>query len=255
MNGLGLPTRHLTHALGGTSRGCQQQHIQSHAFKHRKDTSHRRGLTRTRATRQQQNTFLRRKLHRFTLGGRIGDSLLRFHLRENALHIFTAGCRSAQQQAQLFRHKSLRLKHFIKVARSDICHLPLNDLMSVHQRIQRRFQTVATHVDELCRCTDELLPRQEHMAVVLIMQQFKQQRTAQTFLRISGETHGKSDLITAGKIHTTVLRRQHIRVVLHTLQRRSAEAFVKLQSHRNRQFIPSQKLHQSPHAHALAEAL
>ena len=169
MDGLGLPGAQLAHALGCPARGGQQQHRQAHALQQGHNAPGGGGLAGAGAAGQQQHPGPGRQRHGLTLVRGIGNALLAFHLGDDLVHIFPGLPRRIPQGQKPPGHPGLRLIQAQQIAGLDIGHLLLNDDAPGQQTVQGRLQGVGVRADELGGGGQQLVPGQEHMAVVQVV--------------------------------------------------------------------------------------
>ena len=169
MDGLGLPGAQLAHALGRPARGGQQQNCQAHALQQGDDAPGGGGFAGAGAAGQQQHPAPGRQLHRPALLGRIGDALAGLHLGDDFVHIFPGLPGRVPQGQQPPGHLCLRLIQALEIAGLHPRHLLLNDDAPGQQTVQGRLQGVGVRADELGGGGQQLVPGQEHMAVVQVV--------------------------------------------------------------------------------------
>ena len=162
VDGLGLPARHLTQALGGAAGRRQQRHIQPHTLVQRHDAPQRRGLAGAGAAGQQQYTALGCQAHRLPLQRRIGHALFLFDIVDDLLRPGQHLHRRPYQRQQALRHESLRLVQPGQIAALHPGDGLFHHAEALDKLVQRQLQLVRRHGQQLRRGEEQLLAGQEH---------------------------------------------------------------------------------------------
>ena len=246
VDGLGLPARHLPQPLGGPPRRSQQQHIQSHPLIQGHDAPQGCGLAGTRPAGEQQHAAVRRQRHRLPLQGRVGHALRLLDVRDGLFHAGQLLHRRFHHGHQPLRHICLRLIHSGQIAAHHVGDGLFHHAKPLDELVQRQLHRVGLHADELRRRLYQLLPWQEHMAVVEVVAQLVQHGGLQPAGVVAAEAHAQGDGVGDGKIHAVLLPAQEVGVVPQRLHGAVAVGALHRHGQMHRQLVPRQKLHDLP---------
>ena len=140
-------------------------------------------------------------------------------------------------------HLGLRLIQALEIAGLHPRHRLLDDDAPGQQPVQGGLQGVRVAVDQLGGGKKQLVPGQEHMAVVQIVGQLICKGGLHPAGAVAVEAHAQGDLVHGGKGHAVGLSREKIGVLLQPGQGLGPVGPVQLHGQRHRQLIPGQKFH------------
>ena len=255
MNRLSLHAGQFAHAFRRTTCGSRQYDVQSHLLKQGHNAPHRGGFTGTGTTGEDQHPVLRRQTYRLPLLGRKGDPLFRFNFFQSAIRQRTPVSLHGQKMVHPHAGGKLSLPQPVEIAGLHIGHLFLYHCVAVNQVVQRLLHQFIAALQQLAGGGHQFISGQEDMPVILVMTQFKGHRRLQPFLAVQRKSHAHGDLVRDGELHAADIVGQQIGIVLHHSQRCVAVLLAQLHGKNRRQLILSQKGHQPPQSHMLAEAL
>ena len=243
VDGLGLPARHLPQPLGCSPRGGQQQHVKAHPLIQRDDAPQGGGLAGAGAAGEQQHAAVRRQRHRLTLQGRVAHALLTLDVGDGLIHPHQPLHRRLHHGQQALGHEGLRL---IQAGQVAACHVGdglFHHGIALNELVQRQLHRVRLHADEL-RCRQhQLLPRQEHMAVVQIVAELIEHGGVQTAGVVTAEAHAQGNGVGDGEVHAVLTAAQQVRIVPQGLHGPVAVGALHRHGQMYRQVVPRQELH------------
>ena len=252
---LGLHAGQLAHALGRPPGGGRQDDLQAHPPEQGHDAPDCGGLAGAGASREDQHPRPGGQLHRLPLQGRIGDALLGLQLVHRPARLGAAVCIRSQQPRQADAGGTLRLPQPPEVAGLHMGHLFLDHRAPFNEAVQSLLHQLRPAVQQLGRGGDQLVPGQEHVAVVFIVAQLKGHRRLEPLVAVRSQPHAHGDPVGDGELHPARLAGEEVGILPHLLQRRVAVLPPQLHSQDRRQLVLGQKGHQPPQAHVPAEAL
>ena len=202
---LSLHARQLAHALRRTARGGRQHDVQPHFLKQGHDAPDGGGLAGAGAAGQQDDANLRRQLHRLPLQGRVGNALFLLDFRHGPV------CEAAligvhfQQCQQAGAGGGLCLPQPPQVHRLHIGDPLDHHGMMLRQGVQGRFHLLDPAAQQLAGGGKQLILRQKHMAVILVIGQFKSEGRLKALRAVLCKSHGQRHGVRHGKIHAAYI--------------------------------------------------
>ena len=215
VNRLGLHARQLAHALRRTARGGRQHDVQPHFLKQGHDAPDGGGLAGAGTAGQQDDANLRRQLYRLPLQGGVGNALFLLDFRHGPV------CKPAligvhfQQCQQPGAGGGLRLPQPPQVHRLHIGDPLDHHGVMLRQGVQGRFHLLDPAAQQLAGGGKQLILRQKHMAVILVIGQLKSEGRLKALRAVLCEAHGQRHGVRHGKIHAAHIVRQQIGIFLH----------------------------------------
>ena len=212
---LSLHARQLAHALRRTARGGRQHDVQPHFLKQGHDAPDGGGLAGAGTAGQQDDANLRRQLYRLPLQGGVGNALFLLDFRHGPV------CKPAlvgvhfQQCQQPGAGGGLRLPQPPQVHRLHIGDPLDHHGVMLRQGVQGRFHLLDPAAQQLAGGGKQLILRQKHMAVILVIGQLKSEGRLKALRAVLCKSHGQRHGVRHGKIHAAHIVRQQIGIFLH----------------------------------------
>ena len=205
MDCLGLHARQLAHALRRTARGGRQHDVQTYFLKQGHDAPDGGGLAGAGAAGQQDDANFRRQLHRLPLQGSVGNPLFLLNFRHGPV------CKPAlvgvhfQQCQQPGAGGGLRLPQPPQVHRLHIGDPLDHHGVMLRQGVQCYFHLLDPAAQQLAGGDKQLVLRQKHMAVILVIGQLKSEGRLKALRAVLRKSHGQRHGVRHGKIHAAYI--------------------------------------------------